>query len=116
MNPLVIAWVVASAIGLALSVYLTIESWRDIAALGDRANGRRTVARSRFIREGMRVTVQWAWLLLGLAVLRDVPVGSLFVAALLYGNIAMGVNSLVDARSRPLLHHTRSTEPEIPYR
>jgi hypothetical protein len=110
VNPLVIAWVVASGLGLALSVYLTTESWRDLLAMGERANGRRAVARSRFIREGVRVTVQWTWLLLGVSVLLEVPVGSKFVIALLYGNISMGVNSLVDARYRPTMRQHRADD------
>lgn len=111
MSP-VIAWVVISAIGLFLSAYLTSQSWRDIRAL-DRehnSNGRRWVARSRLIREGLRVTVHWAWLLLGISVLLEVSLGALFVVALLYGNVVLVVNSLTDARTRAKVYRIRETD------
>lgn len=109
----VTVWVIVSAMGLMLSVLLTTESWRDILALGDRGNGRRMVARSRFIREGLRITVHWAWLLLGLSVLMDVELGAKIVLGLLYGNAVLVVNSMVDARTRVVMYRTRDDEPPI---
>lgn len=115
MNPLVIAWVALSAFGLILSAFLTRESWLDIRALRDLLNGRRWAARSRFAREGLRVTVHWVWLLMGVSVLLDIRLGGLIVLGLLYGNVVMVINSLVDARTRSLIYRTRNAEPDLPH-
>ena len=115
MSPVVIAWVVLSGFGLILSSYLTFESWLDMRALGESANGRLLAARSRFGREGIRVTVHWVWLLMGVTLLLEVPLGPKLVLGLLYGNVALVTNSLIDARARSLILVTRdSTRPETP--
>ena len=110
---LVQAWVIASAAGLLVSAYLTRESWLDIHALGEQMNGRRWAARSRFAREGLRTTVQWTWLLMGASALLDIRLGPLIVLGLLYGNVVLLTNSLIDARTRFLLYATRGEEPEL---
>lgn len=115
MNPVVIAWVALSAGGLLLSLYLARESWLDLKALGDMLNGRRWAARSRFAREGLRMTVHWTWLLMGVSVLLDVRLGALIVLGLLYGNVVLVTNSLIDARTRFLLFSTRGKEPDLPH-
>lgn len=103
---LIQAWVLISATGLILSAYLTVQSWRDIVALGGGSNGRLLVARSRFAREGLRATVQWTWLLLGAAALLAVNLGPLVVLGLLYGNVVLAINSLIDARTRTLIYRS----------
>ena len=108
-------WVIVSAAGLFLSLILAIESWADIKALGDHKNGRRWTARSRFMREGLRVTVHWVWLLLGMSVLLDLSLGVKVVLGLLYGNVVLVVNSVIDARTRSLIYRTRDHEPDIPH-
>lgn len=106
MNVLTIAWVAISGLGLVLSVYLTVQSWLDIVFLTRNPNGKDEylIARSRFAREGIRVTVHWSWLLLGISILMGVSVGVLFIMALLHGNLALTFNSLIDARTRALIH------------
>lgn len=106
-------WVILSASGLFLSLILVWESWQDIKALGSASNGRRWSARSRFAREGLRVTVHWTWLLMGASVLLDISLGVLLVLGLLYGNLVLVVNSVIDARTRSLIYRTRAKEPEI---
>ena len=113
---LVIAWVSISGLGLLLSPYLTIQSWLDIVELTRNPNGKDEylIARSRFAREGIRVTVHWDWLMLGLSVLLGVNVGVLFVMALMHGNLALTLNSLIDARTRALIHRrTNRAETDI---
>jgi hypothetical protein len=114
MSP-VHVWVGLSAVGLVLSMYLAYQSWQDIRALGHLSNGRRWAAFSRFAREGLRVTVHWVWLLLGVSVLLDIRLGAMFVVSLLYGNVVLVTNSLIDARTRSLIYKTRGREPEIPH-
>lgn len=106
MTMLTVAWVAISGLGLILSLYLTIQSWLDLVFLTRNPNGEDEylIARSRFAREGVRVTVHWDWLLLGISILLGVNVGILFVMALLHGNLALTTNSLIDARTRTLIH------------
>lgn len=116
MTMLTVAWVAISGLGLILSLYLTIQSWLDIVELTRNPNGRDEylIARSRFAREGIRVTVHWSWLLLGISILLGVNVGVLFIMALLHGNLALTMNSLIDARTRALIHRrTNRAETEI---
>lgn len=116
MTMLTVAWVAISGLGLILSLYLTIQSWLDIVELTRNPNGKDEylIARSRFAREGVRVTVHWDWLLLGISILLGVNVGVLFVMALLHGNVALTMNSLIDARTRALIHRrTNRAETEI---
>lgn len=116
MTMLTVAWVAISGLGLILSLYLTFQSWLDIVELTRNPNGKDEylIARSRFAREGIRVTVHWDWLLLGISILLGVNVGVLFIMALLHGNLALTFNSLIDARTRALIHRrTNRAETEI---
>lgn len=108
------AWVVFSATGLVLSAFLCRQSWQDIVVLANLTNGRRWAALSRFVREGLRATVHWVWLLLGVGALLGINYGAMTVVGLLYGNVVLVVNSLVDARTRTLIYRTRAREPDIP--
>jgi Flp pilus assembly protein TadB len=100
-------WVAVSLVGLALSMYLSAESIRDLMALPNKTNGRRTVARSRLLRESMRVSVHLAYLVLGVSAWGSNPGLSFSIVALMWGNVAMLVNSLVDARTRRVLAQPR---------
>lgn len=114
MNPVVAVWVGLSLFGLTLSAYLTRESILDLRALPRRANGRRTAAWSRLLREFMRVTVHFVYLALGVPFLYYPFSGvSLFVLALMWGNFTLVVNSSIDAYTRRLMFATRGSEPPI---
>jgi hypothetical protein len=102
-------WVALSLLGLVLSMYLAVESILDLRALPNKTNGRRTAARSRLFRESMRVSVHLAYLLIGVPLLLAGAESRLtfFVAALMWGNLAMVINSLIDARTRRVLAQPR---------
>lgn len=106
MTTILWVWVLASSVGLVLSLLLTMHSWLDIVALDREGilNGRRWSARSRFAREGVRVTVHWTYLLLGIGAVVGTNVSVMVVAGLLYGNVALVINSLIDARTRQLIY------------
>ena len=107
MSPVIAVWVVLSALGLILSSYLTRESWLDLRALHGDQNGRRLAATSRLWREFLRATVHLTYLAIGLPLLgRDVEL-TWVVVALMWGNVALVANSLIDARYRSLLYVTR---------
>lgn len=99
----VLAWVIVSLLGAAISLYLTVESIQDLRALGPLTNGRRAAAVSRLIREGVRVSVHLTFIYAGLAALELVPGRELIVPILIYGNVALVVNSIIDARARTLM-------------
>jgi hypothetical protein len=100
-------WVALSLLGLVLSMYLAVESILDLRALPNKTNGRRTAARSRLFRESMRVSVHAAYLVIGVPLLGRQADLTFFVAALMWGNVAMVINSLIDARTRRLLQQPR---------
>jgi len=104
--------VVFSALGLVLSSYLTRDSWLDLRALNTAGlqNGKRLAASSRLWREFLRATVHLVYLAIGIPLLgRDIEL-PIVVVALMWGNLALVVNSLIDARTRALLYETRDTE------
>lgn len=104
------AWVGLSTIGLLVSVYLTRESILDLQALPVDANGRRTAAWSRLLRESLRATVHLVYLAIGLPLLgRDVQL-TYVVLGLMWGNIVLVINSVIDARTRYLLYETRESD------
>lgn len=114
MNPIVAAWVLLSLLGGSLSLYLTRESWLDLHALPNRQNGRHVAAWSRFVREFLRITVHVAYLALGVPYLFSPFTGvSFFILALMWGNLVLVINSLIDARTRRLLFVTRDQEATI---
>lgn len=110
---IVYVWIGISSIGLLLSLHLSLQSHRDLGSLGDRANGRRKIAFSRFLREFLRATVHIMWIVSGLSAL-DVIGNEWFVPGLLWGNICLVVNSLIDARTRPILFQSREHHEETP--
>ena len=114
MNPVVIVWVVMSAIGALLSTALSWESYHDVRAFENRANGRRWHARSRLWRESLRVTVHVSYIVAGLTVLKILPLSSaIVVPVLMYGNVVLVVNSLIDSRTRAVVFRTRLTDADL---
>ena len=121
MSALLWAWLLVSLAGLCLSLYLSNASRLDLRALGARANGRRRVAWSRLVRESMRVIVHARYNVAALIAgdligpdRSDDVNTTVIVSILMWGNIAMFINSLIDARTRPLLYSTRDGEATIP--
>lgn len=113
-NPVVSFWITVSVLGLLISLQLTNESRLDLQALPANANGRRTAAWSRFAREAVRVSVHLLYLVAGLTVLGLLPLPRFIILpALVYGNIALVINSLIDTSTRRLLWETRGKESSI---
>lgn len=108
MSWIIALWVSVSLVGLTLSIYLTWDSFQDLRALGSTGNGRRIAGRSRVIREGVRITVHLTYLLIAVPLIgrEDIRL-SIALLGLLYGNIALVFNSLVDARARALMYPKR---------
>lgn len=107
MNPAVELWIALSVVGLALSLLLVRESRLDLEALGPRGNGRRAAARARLWRESLRISVHLVYLVIGISVLNRpcTPTGcfSPVVLGLMWGNVVMVCNSLIDAHARRAL-------------
>lgn len=97
-------WLAVSIIGLIVSSYLSRESLLDLGALPEDRNGRRIAAWSRFSREAIRASVHGLYILAGLAALGILPGLLPFIVwFLMWGNIALVINSAIDARTRHLL-------------
>lgn len=112
-------WVLVSTAGLCLSLFLVNTTRLDLRALGARANGRRRVALGRLVRESLRVSVHAAYIFAAL-IAGDViqppagiSEGVVIVLILMWGNVAMVVNSAVDTMLRPQLMDTRRGEPPL---
>jgi hypothetical protein len=106
-------WLALSLIGTAVSGYLTRQSLDDLRSLRPDSNGRRSVARSRLAREGLRVTVHLGYIAAALGALHLVEAfRPLIVPFLMYGNVVLVANSVIDARTRHLLYDSRETAVE----
>lgn len=110
----VYAWIYAAGVGLILSAYLTNESRLDLLALHEEkiANGRWAQALARATREGIRGTIHIGYILAGLAALDLLP-REIIVPLLMYGTVAMILNSAIDVLTRPYLYLTRYGEPDL---
>lgn len=111
-NPIVGAWLALSFVGATVSAHLSNESRLDLKALGPDGNGRHAAAWSRLLRESGRLTVHIGYILAGLTALDIIALDWIFVPALLWGNIVLVTNSLIDARTRRLLWQTRAGDPQ----
>ena len=107
-------WIILSLFGLILSAALLNQTRLDLKALGQMANGRRLIVQSRGLREAARFTVHGAYIVAGLSALGILPFRDYIVHILIYGNLAMVGNSLVDLKTRHLVYATRDKEPPIP--
>lgn len=106
-------WLVVSIAGVLISGYLTRESILDLRALPVGTNGRRQTAWSRLSREFLRCTVHVGYILAALGVLHIVePLRPFVVPFLMYGNVVLVINSLIDARVRQHLFDTRETKTQ----
>lgn len=109
-------WIVVSAIGLALSLYLANDSRRDLAALkrAGVVNGRRRLATIWLAVDVILGSAHGLFLGLGLTLLdREVQL-SWTVVILIWGNVAMMTVQLLNVSLRHLLYSTRHGEPPIP--
>lgn len=114
---IVLLWVVLSAIGFCVSIYLTNEARRDLRALRRAGiqNGRRALTWRRLAREAIRGgTVQLPFLIIGLQQVGRHVNFSLFVALLIVANLGTLTSSFLDWSARYLLFETRDHEPSIP--
>lgn len=104
MTPLLAAWIAISTVGFVVSTYLTNDSRLDIRALHLDGSRARALARSRFWREGIRITVHAAYIYAALAAADILPGrGVVIVPILMWGNIAMLINSIIDLRARSVV-------------
>jgi hypothetical protein len=89
-------WTVTAAVGAVLSLYLAIETMRDLRALGPLANGRRVLASGRLATESIRFVVHSSFCFIGLAAL-GAPTGPLSVTILILvaGNVGLIANSFI---------------------
>lgn len=126
------SWVALSALGLLLSLYLARESLHDLHSLGlcfrspvyrwgvrlpwywqGTHNGRRVAAKARLARESLRISVHSVYLAIGIPILsREVDL-TFVVLGLMWGNLALVISSLIDARTRFLIYATRDGETAI---
>ena len=108
-------WLAVSIVGTVVSGWLSRESLLDLRALPISTNGRRVIAWSRLTREALRVTVHVVYILAALAALEILPaLRPLIVWFLMWGNIVLVTNSIIDARTRRFLIATRYAEPSAP--
>lgn len=104
-------WIAISAFGFLFSLYLSNDSRLDLKALGKLANGRRRAAWARLTRELLRVTVHAAYLAIGIPLLDSQIDLNPVVLGLLYGNIILVVNAILDARTRAVIIRNHGIEP-----
>ena len=109
-NRIVGIWLALSIVGVTVSGHLTNESRLDLIALGDDGNGRHRIAWSRLIREGGRLTVHLGYIAAGLSALDIWFPDWVLLPALIWGNVVLVTNSLIDATTRRLLWQTRETD------
>ena len=112
---ILLVWIVLSVAGGTLSAYGIVDGWADVRALGNRSNGRRTLARSFLITEALRFSVQLVWFLVGAAAWLDLaaqpqPVHvTLGVLAVFWGNIALAVKSMILLYARSAVRNSAAT-------
>ena len=94
-------WLGVAAFGLVLSSLLVNESRLDLEALGERRNGRRRAAVSRLIREAVRSSVHAGYVGAGLAALDILFPRDVIVPLLIWGSVALVLNSAIDYFWRP---------------
>lgn len=102
----VIVWTLAATLGTVIAIWNTVEAWHDLRALGVILDGRRIIAVGWVRREAIRVFIQGSWAFIGflsLPTARDTlnPIVVLLVAT----NVAVAVNTILDARDRIRLGH-----------
>lgn len=111
-NKLVGVWLALSIVGAFVSAHLSNESRLDLKALGPDGNGRHTAALSRLVREAGRLTVHIGYILAGLTALDVIDIDWVILPSLIWGNIVLVTNSLIDANTRRLLWQVRETDTQ----
>ena len=109
-NKLVGVWLGLSIVGAFVSAHLSNESRLDLIALGHDGNGRHRIAWSRLIRETGRLTVHIGYILSGLTAVDVIDIDWFILPSLIWGNIVLVTNSLIDANTRRLLWVYRETD------
>ena len=97
-------WTLTASAGALIATWNTWDAWADLRALGMASNGRRVIALGWVRRELIRVFIQASWAFIGFLALPTAsnavsPLGLLLVAT----NIALAVNTVLDARDRIVL-------------
>lgn len=109
-------WTGAATLGALFSIWNVVDAWRDWSSLPPIINGRRLVARGELRRELIRLFVQGSWALIGIVAWVSNPTPSNVnpVTILLIGtNVAVALNTLLDARDRHRLHRILGISREI---
>ena len=103
---IVYVWTAAATIGALIAAWNMVDAWRDLHALGDVENGRRMLARGWVRREFIRFGIQATWAWIGFQAIPtadpNAPL-SVLVVLLVGTNVAVAVNTLMDAWERILL-------------
>jgi hypothetical protein len=108
-NQLLLIWIVLSTVGATLSAYGLFDGLQDLGALGGLANGRRLLARSFVWAEGLRLSIQAAWLVVGILAWlaaggQSAPARlSPAILAIYWGQTALIAKSLVQLKVRAIV-------------
>lgn len=101
---IVIVWTIAAMIGAAVAAWGAYDAYRDLRALDSGANGRRILAVGWVRREFIRFGIQAVWAVIGVLAIPNATNAVNPIALLLVGtNVAVAVNTIMDARERILL-------------
>ena len=104
MAPLFV-WTVSAGIGALIAVLNLVDAYRDLRALEPGSNGRLLIARGWVRAEAIRFAIQLTWAGIGIAALlnpRPAPLSPI-VLLLIGTNLALALNTILDARERIVL-------------
>lgn len=113
-------WTIAALVGAVIAAWATYDAVLDLRALGATSNGRRILAVGWVRREAIRFLIQVTWAGIGFAALQrpEGPANPL-VLLLVGTNVALALNTILDARDRIRLrriigypHSTAVTRPK----
>lgn len=96
---IVYIWTVAALVGAVIAAWNLVDAWRDLQALDSTViNGRRILALGWVRREIVRLSIQAVWAVIGTTAIP--PDVNLAILLLVGTNIAVAVNTLMDAHER----------------
>ena len=104
-DPVALAWVASSIIGLVVAIYGVLDGLGDLRALGLLRNGRRMIAIDQLRTQAGRVIVFTIWLTLGIASMFDERVTPLspVTIGLVASNVILTLMALGNVRTRRAL-------------
>ena len=109
-------WTLAATVGSLFSIWNIVDAYLDWRSLPPIQNGRRLIARGELRRELFRLFIQGSWALIGVVAWLNDPVTTQvsFVTLLLIGtNVAVAMNTLLDAIDRHRLHRILGIAREV---